>query len=62
MDGDKDYRPLVDFADVLLIAGANPVNGKADKIFELSKDKPYYFFGTTAAGLARSMICPGCAP
>jgi uncharacterized protein (DUF4213/DUF364 family) len=61
-DGDKDYRPLVDFADVLLIAGANLVNGKADKIFELSKDKPYYFFGTTAAGLARVNDLPWLCP
>lgn len=61
-DGDKDYSPLVDFADVLLIAGANLVNGKAEKIFKLIGDKPYYFFGTTAAGLTKVNELPWLCP
>jgi hypothetical protein len=61
-DGDKDHSPLINFADVLLIAGTNLVNGKADKILQQSGDKPYYLFGTTAAGLAKVNDLPWLCP
>lgn len=61
-DGDKDNSPLIDFAHVLLIAGTALVNGKADKILQQAGDKPYYLFGTTAAGLARVNDMPWMCP
>lgn len=61
-DGDKDNPPLVDFADVLLIAGKALVNGKAEPVFEQAGDKPYYLFGTTAAGLAGINSLPWMCP
>lgn len=61
-DGDKDHGPLLDFADVLLMNGTHLVNGKADKILQQLGDKPYYLFGTTAAGLTRANDMPWLCP
>lgn len=61
-DGDKDYGPLLDFADVLLMSGTNLVNRKADQILQQLGDKPYYLFGTTAASLAKANGMPWLCP
>lgn len=61
-DGDKDNPAVVDFANVLLVAGTALVNGKAHKIFAQAGDKPYYLYGTTAAGLAGINNMPWMCP
>ncbi len=61
-DGDKDNPAVVEFADVLLIAGTALVNGLADPVLKQAGTKPYYLFGTTAAGLAEVNNLPWMCP
>lgn len=62
MDGFTDTEKLVDFADVLLVTGTILANGTDESVLMLIKDKPFYFFGTTCAGLAYindyKRLCP----
>lgn len=62
MDGFKDTEKLVDFADVLLVTGTILANGTDETVLRLIQDKPFYFFGTTCAGLAYvndyKRLCP----
>jgi len=62
MDGFTDTEKLVDFADVLLVTGTILANGTDESVLMLIQDKPFYFFGTTCAGLAYindyKRLCP----
>lgn len=61
-DGLKDTPKLVQFADVLLITGTVLANGTFGDILPVIGNKPYYFYGTTCAGLAAlnrsNRLCP----
>ena len=50
-DGMEQTKKLIDTADVLLITGTVLGNHTAGEILTLLGDKPFYFFGTTAAAL-----------
>jgi len=62
LDGMVDTEKLVEFADVLLATGSVLANGTELGVLDAIGDKPFYFFGTTCAGLAVlngfSRICP----
>jgi hypothetical protein len=62
MDGLSDTKTLVDFAGVLLVTGTILANGTYLDVLGEVGDKPYYFFGTTCAGLAHlnqvNRLCP----
>jgi hypothetical protein len=62
MDGFKDTEKLVDFADVILVTGTILANGTDKSVLMAIQDKPFYFFGTTCAGLAYindyKRLCP----
>lgn len=62
LDGLNDTKKLVDFADVLLVTGTILANGTYLDVLGEVGDKPYYFFGTTCAGIAHlnhmKRLCP----
>jgi hypothetical protein len=62
MDGFTDTKQLVEFADVLLVTGTILANGTDRGVLMKIQEKPFYFFGTTCAGLAHindyKRICP----
>ncbi len=49
-DGIKDYREVLDWADILLVTGSTLANGSIVNFLDLNK--PTYFYGTTIAGTA----------
>lgn len=51
-DGSRQTGELIQFAEVILITGTVLVNETFADLEPLLKDKPFYFYGTTAAGLA----------
>ena len=62
MDGLTDTKVLVDFADVLLVTGTILANGTDEGVLMEIQHKPFYFYGTTCAGLAYinnyKRLCP----
>lgn len=62
LDGFTDTDKLVDFADVLLVTGTILANGTDESVLRAIQHKPFYFFGTTCAGLAYindyKRLCP----
>lgn len=61
-DGFSDTHKLIDESDVLLVTGTILVNGTHEELLSQIGDKPYYFYGTTCAGLAAinkmNRLCP----
>lgn len=62
MDGFKDTNKLVNFSDVILVTGTVLANGTDESVLREIHRKPFYFFGTTCAGLAYindyKRLCP----
>jgi hypothetical protein len=62
LDGLSETKKLIDESDVLLITGTILANGTEQGILDCIKNNPFYFFGTTCAGIAKinkfNRICP----
>ncbi|GAA0181356.1 DUF364 domain-containing protein [Clostridium sediminicola] len=49
-DGEKDFKDVLDWADIILVTGSTIVNGTVTNFMNLNKD--VIFYGTTIAGVA----------